>query len=389
MNAKVGTLNPWPADLFTGSQLYDILRTTDNFTCERGRMITEFMVDNDFVLLNGRTVSDSPAQPTYENLGSSIIDLIWIDIPSLRLVNDLVVQMEPSMSDHYPVCLSISLETYTPPVKNDNPKKPQFSKIKWTNNAADPYLEQLSNLLIPADTETLATDNLQSLLHCHMYIAAEKANLVKTLGFDGNSWTTRNPWFDSSCKVAKSELRKALKKLKNDRSNNILKQDATLCKNKYREICKAKKKAHIDSIKSAFANVTAPTDFWAAVRKFSFKHSSSPDISIDSWNKFYAAISKPRVVTPSISASITNDILDAEIWFPELNSVLKSLKPGKAAGPDLLTNELFQTLTAQHTNLLIVLFNRVLNEERVPKNWAKIWLSMLHKKGAKISSMDG
>lgn len=216
MNAKVGLLNPWPADLFTGCQLHDTLCTTDDFICDRGRRVMEFMVDNDFVLLNGRTISDSPAQPTFDNLGTSIIDLVWIDISSLQLISDLEVLLEPSLSDYYPVCLSISLETFTPPDKKDNPKAPQLIKIKWTDNAADQYQDQLSGFLVPPDLETLSTDNLQSLLHDHMYSAAIKTKLVKNYGPSVNSWTLRNPWFDSSFREAKSELRKTLKKLKKD-----------------------------------------------------------------------------------------------------------------------------------------------------------------------------
>lgn len=161
MNAKVGQLNPWPADLFTGCRIYDTRHTTDNSTCERGRRIMEFMVDNDFVLLIGRTISDSPAQPTYDNLGSSIIDLVWIDIASLHRVIDLEVVLEPSLSDHYPICLSISQEVYSLPAKKESLTYPQHTRIRWTDNAAEQYLEHLSNFLITADTASLSTEYLQ------------------------------------------------------------------------------------------------------------------------------------------------------------------------------------------------------------------------------------
>lgn len=382
MNARVGMLNPWPTDLFTGYQLYDIFRSTDDFTCERGRRVMEFMVENNFVLINGRSISDSPAQPTFDSSGSSIIDLVWIDISSLHVVNDLEVILEPSLSDHHPVCLSISLEDYSQPVTNENAKIARLSKIKWSDNAADQYLVQLSNFFISQDISSLSTDNIQTLLHDHMFSAAVNAKLVVNFGPSSKNRTPRNPWFDSCCKLARSELRKALKNLKSDRNNSNLRNEVSICKNKYREVCKMKKKAHIDSIKLAFANVKAPADFWAAVRKFNYKHSTY-DIPIDCWNNFYSTIFKDRVLTSITLLSPSNDILDAEITFSELNSVLNSLKPGKAAGPDLLINELYKTLSSQHKELLCVLFNRVLDEEQVPKCWARIWMTMLHKKGDK------
>ncbi|XP_044578899.1 uncharacterized protein LOC123261371 [Cotesia glomerata] len=383
MNAKVGLLNPWPADLFTGSQLHDFFCTTDDTTCERGRRITDFMVENDFVLINGRSISDSPAQPTYDNLGSSIIDLVWSDISSLHLLKNLEVLLEPSLSDHHSVCLSISLEATLHTVEEMKTRDSRLSKIKWSESAADQYREHLSNRLTSLDALTLSTEQFQSLLHDHMLFAASSANLVVRFGSSARNWTFRNPWFDASSKVARCELRKAMKNSKNDRNNASLRSEVTLNKKKYREVCNAKKKDHVDSIKSAFDNVKAPSEFWAAVRKFSFKHGSNSEISITNWNNFYTAILKPRSITVFVPYNCSNEILDAEISTGELNRILNTLKSGKAAGPNLLTNELFKNFPIQHKELLRDLFNRVLIEERVPKSWAKIWMTMLHKKGDK------
>lgn len=103
MNARVGSLNPWPADLFSGMYLNDTMSTTDNFVCDRSHLLLDFMLDNNFVLLNGRTKSDSSAQPTFDGNGISIIDLIWADIPSLHFIVDLEIILE-----HKPVCYQIT-----------------------------------------------------------------------------------------------------------------------------------------------------------------------------------------------------------------------------------------------------------------------------------------
>ncbi|CAD6220679.1 GSCOCG00011568001-RA-CDS, partial [Cotesia congregata] len=67
-NAKVGSLNPWPEELFVDSVLQGIMLSTDESICNRGRRLMEFMLDNDFVLLNGRAPSDTPAQPTFDSV---------------------------------------------------------------------------------------------------------------------------------------------------------------------------------------------------------------------------------------------------------------------------------------------------------------------------------
>lgn len=74
-------------------------------------------------------------------------------------------------------------------------------------------------------------------------------------------------------------------------------------------------------------------------------------------------------------------MLDSEISFDELDEVLSSLKHAKAPGPDLLTNEVFQNLTGPWRNLLRDLFNRILDSEIVPNNWANALMTMIFKKG--------
>ncbi|CAG5100677.1 Protein of unknown function [Cotesia congregata] len=162
MNARVGQLNPWPPDLFSGYLLNDTALTTDDFICKRGRRIMEFMVDSDFVLLNGRTKNDSPAQPTYFNTGTSIIDLVWADISSLHLIADLEVILEPSLSDHYPICLSILTESANHYMPNAH-KKTAISSLKSNGltmlrkNTKDAYLLTRTCRILRILTQTNCT----------------------------------------------------------------------------------------------------------------------------------------------------------------------------------------------------------------------------------------
>ncbi|CAD6225613.1 GSCOCG00011840001-RA-CDS, partial [Cotesia congregata] len=59
------------------------------------------------------------------------------------------------------------------------------------------------------------------------------------------------------------------------------------------------------------------------------------------------------------------------------------LKVGKAAGPDLLPNEVYKSLTPHWKENLRCLYNNVLNEEQVPSPWAEALVTMLYKKGDK------
>ncbi|CAG5084934.1 Protein of unknown function, partial [Cotesia congregata] len=110
MNAKVGQADLWLEEIFNGLALNKVMSTTDHATCDRGIKLLEFMGDNNFVLINGRTDNDTPAQPTFDERGSSIIDLIWVNVTCLHYILDLEVLIEPTLSVHRPVCLSINIE---------------------------------------------------------------------------------------------------------------------------------------------------------------------------------------------------------------------------------------------------------------------------------------
>ncbi|XP_046478639.1 uncharacterized protein [Neodiprion pinetum] len=310
LNAKVGSLNPWPEDLFTGLPLNPLITTTDETICNRGRML---MLDSDFILLNGRTIGDFPAQPTFDNRGTSIIDLVWIDISALHLIVDLEVILEPSLSDHRPVRLTIHTETLdqhhacapqaTPHIKE---------KIVWSEEAKLTYQNHLLSSQDLPDVQNDPTDTTYNWLLSSIHSAAQRSN--KSFKFNQQSKSVPYPM--------------------------------------------EKKKAYILNIKNAFANVSVPSNFWAAVKKFSFRKGAQCESPVNTWNAFYATVYKPRIVIPSLLAKIVNNTLDAEISLTELDATLASLKSGKAPGPDLVL-------------------------EHVPRSWAITQMIMIHKKGDK------
>lgn len=156
-----------------------------------------------------------------------------------------------------------------------------------------------------------------------------------------------------------------------------------MCKKAYRDICTHRKKTYYQDIKDAFANLSNPTKFWAAVRKNTYKRNTGLAIPINTWNKFFASIYLPRCSVYLGLSGHYNELLDAEISYKELDKVLSSLKSAKAAGPDMLTNELFQNLTGPWKNLLRAILNRILSEEIIPDNWSNALMSMIFKKGEK------
>lgn len=72
-----------------------------------------------------------------------------------------------------------------------------------------------------------------------------------------------------------------------------------------------------------------------------------------------------------------------EIMKSETYHAIKSGKKGKATGPDGITNEIIKTFPIEIENTMTRIFNRVLDEERIPNQWKTAEIILLHKKGPK------
>ncbi|KAI5706807.1 hypothetical protein M8J75_011542 [Diaphorina citri] len=78
MNTRIGLLNQGEEEWFEGTCLYRERLTKDNICNAAGRSIVGVMQDIGCVVLNGRSVSDSPANFTFVgDAGRSCIDLVW------------------------------------------------------------------------------------------------------------------------------------------------------------------------------------------------------------------------------------------------------------------------------------------------------------------------
>ena len=80
----------------------------DLFQNKRGKILLESMEDSGFFILNGRSMSDSPANFTnISPLGCSVIDQVWVNGKALDFVVDFKVYDIPVISCHFPIAVKI------------------------------------------------------------------------------------------------------------------------------------------------------------------------------------------------------------------------------------------------------------------------------------------
>ena len=95
----------------------------------------------------------------------------------------------------------------------------------------------------------------------------------------------------------------------------------------------------------------------------------------------FAAGSETYSVSEIGNAETNDPILDAEFQTLDLKLHLKRLKNGKAAGTDLIPNELWKLSTAPMLVFLCSLFQLCYNTGRVPAEWCAAAISPILKKG--------
>lgn len=82
----------------------------DELLNRRGEDLISCMEDHGFLVLNGRTDGDVPGQNTYlSRVGTSVVDLVWANLESCKLVSELRVSDTVIVSDHFPVILSLEV----------------------------------------------------------------------------------------------------------------------------------------------------------------------------------------------------------------------------------------------------------------------------------------
>lgn len=89
-NARIAELNQIDQNLYLTSKISCVRNSKDKTVNSRGKKLLNIMDHHNFILLNGRSLSDSNGNFTYfDTQGKSVNDLIWTNLNSLNYVEDL------------------------------------------------------------------------------------------------------------------------------------------------------------------------------------------------------------------------------------------------------------------------------------------------------------
>ena len=160
-------------------------------------------------------------------------------------------------------------------------------------------------------------------------------------------------------------------------------------KNRYKILKKEKKKEYdLFVIESILKHKDTKT-LWTTFNKFRKKAKPNQcPIQPSAWEVFYKSLYSEPVSDNSTFFGVLNPILDTQIRQSEILQSITSTKSGKAPGPDQISMEFFKNLPQNAFLYLTCLFNKILEQEHIPRSWTNIYMFMLHKKGDKENPIN-
>ena len=388
----------------------------DNFSnrCSEDRQTNAYyndflslVINNKFVILNGRTLGDYGGAFTCIHYnGSSVVDYFMVTSSINSLVNHMKVLEFTEFSDHKPLSLTltsshINLPNVQPLDAKYNPAPTRFiinddNKQKFIEIQQDDthshVLDDLDSTIDKSDGSQTGIDDINE-RYCK-YLHDMASECFKTTKHNVKKKKKNNPWFNRKCWLAKRELNKATRVTSKFPSSDFLRQNYYKVKNNYKRILKSEKNNFFNKLntdiedgkvlnwqqfKKLKSHQTEKINFdsldMTNFKNFFAKLYSDEHKTIDNDSKIKYLATADEISSNSKDSAILND----EISIIEVKKSISSLKSGKASSTDMISNEILKSLDGRNITFLTKLYNTCLESGNYPWNCSVI--TPLHKKG--------
>ena len=371
-----------------------------------GYKLIDMCNECDLAILNGRAGSDKgQGQTTFCGpKGESTVDFVLCDKQVLRYFKDFDISDHVPYSDHkmliFKMKAFINVNDDNSNNSNNSSNNERKFYTKWNEEKRENFIANLSENEITLRCKDLARELQNNKCKDALdLIVNEFSNLITNAGCDHirelknfNHSKRGNFWYDEDCDIERIRFLK-LKQiftLNNSEDNRI-----NMCKQRgiYRRICRKKRKKYNISQAKNLIDISKkdPKLFWKKVKPN--KHNSnSHDSTINFFDHFKNLAEKHTVLSEtgkievnelSASHDISVDELDQNIYLEELNNAIKSLKRGKSGGNDAIVNEFIINAPYYIRNLMLLIFNNILELEYIPDKWCVGSIIPIFKSGDK------
>ena len=344
-----------------------------NHQNDRGKIISDLILENDICLLNDDT-------PTHFHIQNGTLSIIDLAIASSNCHQDFQFSVLSDLhgSDHYPILIT----SRTPSVSYDRPARFIIDKADWNKfnslTTMEPYNEddnQPVDIYVNQITETL--------------ISAANQSIPIT---SGRRPKPTVPWWTPECRRAVKERNLAARALRNNHNeNNLIRFRRARAKCQYTLNTTRRKswEQYVSNLKTG----VKPKEIWKRVNKIRGKYCITPPPVLHVNNRLVTDPQETSTILAESFASneryYSQDFLrykDAQenrpIVFPcnqqqSYNTALTkhefkhclALTRETSPGLDKITYSLIKAAHHSLQDNLLHIFNRIFTEEQFPSSW--------------------
>ncbi|KAL1448382.1 hypothetical protein WDU94_001910 [Cyamophila willieti] len=280
------------------------------------------------------------------------------------------------MGDHLPVSC-----TFDVCYQELEVKQPARILVRWEEEKKQSYKELIHRKLeVPPTVEINETNISRVMSDTLKQKIIETADELKLKKQIREKRVRKVPWFNSNCIQAKYNVRKSYRKWRRHRNARNFAQYVE-AKKSYKKIIFETEKQYKKDTKEKLNNVKNSSEFWKVVKRFkSRRKSKKNNITKQMWenhleNLYNSAGPRAEIIPCDAGQKKFTEYFS----ISEIEGCVQKLKNNKAAGFDLIINELYKHL--DHTEYLMVLFNNILDYETLPPDWGETTIFCMHKKG--------
>eukprot|EP00116_Pleurobrachia_bachei_P001352 sb/3461614/ len=375
-----------------------------------GKSFKNLVMNNQLNILNGRTLGDFTGRFTsVQYNGCAVVDYIATTSDIFQQVDYMKVLPLLPTSDHRPLVVQIQCQPFnltphqklgdlfeTAPAKFivSEESKSAFQDAQEKTDTLD-SLSSIENMLACGDQPSSVYNSFQSHVQSLCKLTFKTTNPSNAAKINNTK-----PWHTKKLTTANRLLVKATRLTENFPEADSIRRNYYSMKGNYRRMIRKAKSCHdttmnrniedgkiinwqaFEKLKQDKSNPVTHTtiemekfqDFFQQL--YSDEH---PTISLD---KKEDMLAEADLISNQAKSSGNEDpvtIMNAPISLEELTKTIKSLKTGKAAGEDLIPNEVLKLLDRNHLVALLKVFNACFNDGYYP--WTNSIITPLHKKG--------
>lgn len=376
-----------------------------------GKLLLELCKESGLRIVNGRTNGDLQGKFTcYTYNGCSTVDYAVASIDLIRTISTFKVHELTPLSDHCPISCTLltcfkNTEKYIHKPKLD----PLPGKFIWNEEAINNYTtniqsqsvkQKLNDFLIKDYKDC---DEAVNTFNTILYDTAKSsAKFIRRNQINNVNKKYKKPYYTDSCHDLKITVKKYCWLVNKHPENGAYRKEYYSYKSKYRRLCKKEEKNYktevCDKISQNIKN--DPQTFWNLINKLNRMSEDKSDqvFNETEFTTFFKKLNLSKNDNNSFHNTITRElkdkliemnnnrdehILNNEFTTDEIIKAIKTIKNGKSAGIDYISNEMIKPCIQTLVKPLCKLFNLIFQSGNFPKIWNESYISLIHKKGDK------